>query len=366
MIVRYCIAYALCVFSCMMPLQLNGMYPAGARQHTRYCAICLEHHPLDDFIWLDCGHNEYCREQLQEMVNGAINDQNSTTLLCPHEGCRAHFTQNDIRRIFNYNWEQADTIDRIRARERILRDPNGRECTTPNCRHVYIFQAPAHRMRCPECRAQYCSDCRMLHNVNITCAAARANIAVHTGDDAAGWLANNEVKQCPQCQNGIEKNEGCNHMTCVRCRHEFCWVCLGPWQGHTEYYRCTRPIAQPTQPQPQAPAIVMPPSTPTPTPIPVPVCTTPPPPPPPGGRKVAIAVLVCTAAVAGYYTCKAIIKKFTKKKSVDNVEQPIILTDDSWLLDEETTGKDNSSVVPEVKPIMSEEQQENSSQDDWL
>lgn len=32
----------------------------------------------------------------------------------------------------------------------------------------------------------------------------------------------------------IEKDGGCNHMTCknLSCKFEFCWMCLGPWAPH--------------------------------------------------------------------------------------------------------------------------------------
>ncbi|KAJ9213761.1 hypothetical protein DTO166G4_4692 [Paecilomyces variotii] len=42
-------------------------------------------------------------------------------------------------------------------------------------------------------------------------------------------------KPCPgaNCSYWIVKVDGCKHMTCSRCHHEWCWVCNQPWRnGH--------------------------------------------------------------------------------------------------------------------------------------
>mmetsp|Transcript_35230 Transcript_35230/g.85386 ORF Transcript_35230/g.85386 Transcript_35230/m.85386 type:complete len:1203 (+) Transcript_35230:195-3803(+) len=57
------------------------------------------------------------------------------------------------------------------------------------------------------------------------------------------WMKAN-TKSCPQCDVLIEKNDGCNHMTCVNpsCRYEFCWICLKDWKLHGSatggFFRC--------------------------------------------------------------------------------------------------------------------------------
>ena len=45
------------------------------------------------------------------------------------------------------------------------------------------------------------------------------------------WIVINTQK-CPKCKSAIEKNMGCNHMTCRNCTHQFCWMCFSNWRGH--------------------------------------------------------------------------------------------------------------------------------------
>ena len=53
-----------------------------------------------------------------------------------------------------------------------------------------------------------------------------------------------KTKSCPNCRKSIEKNQGCNHMTCRLCSNEFCWLCLGKWSDHGQatggYYNCSK------------------------------------------------------------------------------------------------------------------------------
>ncbi|CAG2176675.1 unnamed protein product [Oppiella nova] len=58
----------------------------------------------------------------------------------------------------------------------------------------------------------------------------------------ANWIITN-TKECPKCLTTIEKNGGCNHMTCrsVKCKYQFCWVCVDGWSTHgTSYYNCNK------------------------------------------------------------------------------------------------------------------------------
>ena len=65
--------------------------------------------------------------------------------------------------------------------------------------------------------------------------------AERVSDDV--WLGEN-CKSCPNCKSPIFKDDGCNHMTCYKCKHEFCWMCLGRWRFHGSrsggYFECNK------------------------------------------------------------------------------------------------------------------------------
>jgi len=45
------------------------------------------------------------------------------------------------------------------------------------------------------------------------------------------WASGGKSRRCGSCGAWIEKNQGCNHMTCKQCKHEFWWCCGQKWPG---------------------------------------------------------------------------------------------------------------------------------------
>lgn len=80
-----------------------------------------------------------------------------------------------------------------------------------------------HLVGCPECNFKF---------------AMQAETQTETENfKTKRWLAQH-CRQCPGCQAPIQKEGGCNHMNCGKCKLNFCWACMqaswrcGPYRCH--------------------------------------------------------------------------------------------------------------------------------------
>ena len=118
-------------------------------------------------------------------------------------------------------------------------------CPNPKCDN--ILKLPGHGMievKCL-CGMTFCFKC--LREGHRPCDCKMMQIWEDKNKSEAENLKNILVnlKQCPSCHRYIEKDQGCNHMTCRKeaggCGYEFCWICLGEWAPHgSSFYECKK------------------------------------------------------------------------------------------------------------------------------
>lgn len=94
--------------------------------------------------------------------------------------------------------------------------------------------APKKLITCPYCGDGLCITCKRPWHAKTDCSK------VKEAEDAASLAQIQALgaKQCPQCGVNIEKRGGCDHMTCDRCHHNFCWVCLVTYDGREHAEGC--------------------------------------------------------------------------------------------------------------------------------
>ena len=131
-----------------------------------------------------------------------------------------------------------DTYLEIGLIEYLNKEKQTKQCPSPDCPNRFIPD-PACREKfdCEGCKNEYCSYCLFNHNLAITCEQARIERDPDLANEIAflEWASENSM-QCASCGNAVERNDGCNHMTC-KCGYEFCYVCGKQWGNITcPYY----------------------------------------------------------------------------------------------------------------------------------
>eukprot|EP01084_Bolivina_argentea_P110211 196850_1 len=193
------------------------------------CLICFDQKPVSYYANTDCGHNNYCTECLTEYYTVKTKDGDVLKVKCIDPNCDREIKEDEILSYLT-DEETKSKFRKFKQQKLLMLNENARFCPAADCEGYMIGSRLKPKLKCPECQTTICFNCSKLwHGYFTKCSSAKN--AQEDINDAKyyQWELNKDIKKCPKCKMRIEKNAGCNHMTCVHCRYEFCWLCKGKY-----------------------------------------------------------------------------------------------------------------------------------------
>ncbi|KDO32205.1 hypothetical protein SPRG_03422 [Saprolegnia parasitica CBS 223.65] len=183
------------------------------------CQVCLENQPQRRRAMTSCSDCSLaiCETCLRQYLTLRIESGQVSRehLCCP--GCRVVLPQRVLTTYLS--------VELYATLRKMVHDASERPaCPYGHCAGTVLSTPHWLLKRRVTCSAGHgiCVECNRPYHVRPTCV-----------DKAyAQWKKVHEVRSCPQCNRDIERNGGCKHMTCVKCWHEFCWLCRAPWSGY--------------------------------------------------------------------------------------------------------------------------------------
>ena len=196
------------------------------------CGICLDDIPAYNNAGLPCGHVT-CFECVKQYLFHNIKDgkTDNSKLICPHPHCTQFYNSYHVFTIFGCDKENESFVKYVnfQVNRAFEMSALARYCSNSECNRLIIADPTRRRVQCPECSTSSCFRCRKRYHKFPFCFGDDSVDAFQADVKMKFYYLRNGAKRCPRCRFFIEKLDGCNHMTCVRCGHEFCWVCFKPY-----------------------------------------------------------------------------------------------------------------------------------------
>ena len=168
---------------------------------------------------LSCGHR-MCQDCLKRIFEMSVKDPAHMPPKCCSE---EHIPLRHVEKLFdvkfkvhwNRKYQEYNTKNRI-------------YCPTLKCgewikpSHIHTYQGRKYAL-CPRCKTKVCTLCNNKMHRSTDCPNDPEIAKLVEQAKKEGW------QRCYSCNFLVEKQEGCNHMTC-RCTAEFCIVCGAKWK----------------------------------------------------------------------------------------------------------------------------------------
>ena len=206
------------------------------------CVVCFDEtkfNYLDGQLSTQCQHvsRTVCDGCLFQHVQQRIQITFTDDIPCPEQNCNVIFDYHTVRNILLLGGDPhlIDRYDRYVVHRQLEQMEEFIWCANPRCHAGQLHDGGRSNpvVTCHNCHQKTCFQHKIQWHEGMNC--EEYNLSNDPTQEASRqWVMQNS-KKCPQCPYQIEKNQGCDHMTCIKCRHEFCWSCLADFQPIRQY-----------------------------------------------------------------------------------------------------------------------------------
>jgi len=201
------------------------------------CLVCCEIVDENDCCSLKCRHR-FCNDCWSCYLKVKITEGEVARINCPALNCKYTVPDQLVQKLVDK--EIYEKYLRFVTKTFVEDNAHITWCPAPRCGNaITADMLHGTTVKC-RCGFSFCFSCHNEAHAPATCEQVKLWQKKCSDDsETSHWLGAN-TKECPRCTVVVEKNGGCNHMTCRQCTHEWCWMCHKPWKGHTDYYSCAR------------------------------------------------------------------------------------------------------------------------------
>ena len=191
-------------------------------EEKEICKICDQLYIKNNQTTLQNCYHSFCKNCWYNFLSVKINGNKLTQIKCLEYECQEKLPFEFIMNIIKDNKELIEKYKNYKFKLDILNDPNKKFCPYPGCdSYGEIKDEKEKDVKCKNGHS-FCFICCQKSHGKIQC-----NEKIDENLEEYAKLK--FIKKCPKCGTWTEKEQGCNHITCAECNHQWCWLCNGDY-----------------------------------------------------------------------------------------------------------------------------------------
>ncbi|RYP48377.1 hypothetical protein DL768_005746 [Monosporascus sp. mg162] len=210
---------------------------------TAECGCCYDEQALNRMAQCDGEMvHFFCGSCIKQQAETQVGYSKYELKCMSLDGCSGGFSYTQRKRFLDKALRTA--LDRI-EQEAVLREAGIESLETcPFCPYAAEYppvdEDKEFRCEMPRCRKVSCRLCRKETHIPKSCAEAAREEGLTARREIEEAMSEALIRKCNKCRNPFVKEDGCNKITCTRCRTIQCYICRETVKDYSHFNDTSR------------------------------------------------------------------------------------------------------------------------------